>query len=167
MEVLLLNADARPVSLMPLSTITWQQAITYLFQDKVVVLEFYDRMVRSASWSTKMPSVVMLKEMFRRKPMAKFSRHNVFLRDLNQCQYCGEKFHPSELTLDHVRPQSLGGKTSWTNIVTSCSPCNVAKGNRLDVVPLNAPHHPSHFELAKKRKQMKIELADQRWKNYL
>lgn len=167
MDVLLLNADARPVSYMPLSTITWQEAITYLFQDKIVVLEYYDRVVSSANWSTKVPSVVMLKKMFRRASMAKFSRQNVFLRDLNQCQYCGEKFLRSDLTLDHVYPQSLGGKTTWDNIVASCQPCNTWKGNKTNIRPINLPRQPSYFDLVKNRKKLRLELQDRRWERYV
>ena len=28
-------------------------------------------------------------------------------------------------------PKSRGGRTSWSNVVTACSPCNLLKGNRL------------------------------------
>ena len=34
-QVLLLNADAQPVSYLPLSAIEWKEAITYLWLDKV------------------------------------------------------------------------------------------------------------------------------------
>jgi hypothetical protein len=50
-QVLLLNADAQPVSYLPLSAIEWKEAITYLWLNKVTVLEWYDDwMVRSESW---------------------------------------------------------------------------------------------------------------------
>jgi 5-methylcytosine-specific restriction endonuclease McrA len=35
------------------------------------------------------------------------------------------------LTLDHVVPRSRGGESVWENVVTSCAPCNMKKGNRL------------------------------------
>src|SRR4029079_17832416 len=35
------------------------------------------------------------------------------------------------LTLDHVVPRSRGGDSVWENVVTSCAPCNMRKGNRL------------------------------------
>jgi 5-methylcytosine-specific restriction endonuclease McrA len=35
------------------------------------------------------------------------------------------------LTLDHVVPRSRGGDSVWENVVTSCAPCNLRKGNRL------------------------------------
>ncbi len=59
----------------------------------------------------------------------------LFARDDYSCQYCGR--HRSELkgrqflTRDHIVPVSRGGGNSWDNVVTSCSPCNNRKGNRL------------------------------------
>jgi 5-methylcytosine-specific restriction endonuclease McrA len=61
----------------------------------------------------------------------RFSRHNIFVRDRNVCQYCGRTFSRSELNLDHVVPRSRGGTTSWENIVCSCLACNKKKGGRL------------------------------------
>jgi len=61
----------------------------------------------------------------------KFSRHNIYLRDGNRCQYCGKRFSTSELSLDHVVPLSRGGVSSWENVVCACLPCNVRKGSRL------------------------------------
>ena len=60
----------------------------------------------------------------------KFNRRNIFARDRNRCQYCGQRFPTSELTLDHVVPRSMGGKAAWENIVCSCVACNVRKGGR-------------------------------------
>jgi len=73
-HTLLLNADAQPVSYLPLSAIQWQDAITYLWLDKVTVLEWYDDwMVRSDKWETRVPAVIMLKEMYRRRRQPRFS----------------------------------------------------------------------------------------------
>ncbi len=58
------------------------------------------------------------------------NRRNIFARDGNKCQYCGKKFPPSELSLDHVIPRSLGGGASWENLVCACVKCNVKKGSR-------------------------------------
>lgn len=60
----------------------------------------------------------------------RFSRHSIFERDKGHCQYCGKHFPKSQLTLDHVLPQSRGGGESWENLVLACLPCNVRKGNR-------------------------------------
>ena len=60
----------------------------------------------------------------------KFNRRNIFARDGNRCQYCGRKYATSELSLDHIVPRTLGGKSTWTNIVCACTGCNVKKGGR-------------------------------------
>lgn len=60
-----------------------------------------------------------------------FSRANIFKRDHYQCQYCSVKPGTSELTIDHVIPKSLGGKTTWENCVLCCISCNNLKGSKL------------------------------------
>ncbi len=59
-----------------------------------------------------------------------FSREMLFARDRMLCAYCGQAFKISDLTSEHVHPQSKGGKTVWTNLVTACKPCNMRKSNR-------------------------------------
>jgi hypothetical protein len=34
------------------------------------------------------------------------------------------------MTIDHVVPRYLGGKTLWENVVSACRSCNTRKGNR-------------------------------------
>ncbi len=65
------------------------------------------------------------------KNNVKFNRRNIFARDRNHCQYCGKKFPTTELSLDHIIPRSMGGKSNWENIVCACTNCNVKKGGRL------------------------------------
>lgn len=64
-----------------------------------------------------------------RRPV-KFNRRNIYARDRNMCQYCGKRFPYSELSLDHIIPRSMGGKSMWDNIVCACTRCNVKKGGR-------------------------------------
>jgi 5-methylcytosine-specific restriction protein A len=47
------------------------------------------------------------------------------------CHYCGHRFHPSQLTMDHVVPIIRGGRSSKSNCVPCCKPCNTRKGYRL------------------------------------
>ncbi len=60
----------------------------------------------------------------------RFSRFNIYSRDENTCQYCGQRFLRSELNLDHVVPRSQGGLSRWENVVCSCHACNRRKGGR-------------------------------------
>lgn len=165
---LLLNADAQPVSYLPLSAISWRAAITYLWLDKVTVLEWYDDwMVHSHTWETRVPAVMMLKDMQRRRHRPRFSKHNLLLRDVYTCQYCATPYTKNNLTLDHVVPLCKGGKTSWTNIVAACGPCNNRKGSETRMQPRRAPYAPDYYDLVNKRKQLQLDVAHPSWTAYL
>lgn len=126
MRTLVLDQSYRPHRV-----VSWQRAITMLFQGKVQVLEEYDEDIRSVSITIKMPAVVrLLRQTIWRKKSVKFSRINVATRDDFRCQYCGTKHSLRDLTYDHVVPRAQGGRTTWQNIVMSCQPCNEKKGNR-------------------------------------
>jgi hypothetical protein len=43
------------------------------------------------------------------------------------CAYCGQKFSPKELTLDHVVPVARGGRSTKGNVVPACKECNNKK----------------------------------------
>ena len=49
------------------------------------------------------------------------------------CHYCGRKFHPSELTMDHIVPIARGGKTTKGNVVPCCKECNNKKKYMLPI----------------------------------
>jgi len=55
-------------------------------------------------------------------------REQIFARDDFQCVYCGERFAPDALTVDHVQPKMRGGDRSGGNLVTACGGCNARKG---------------------------------------
>ncbi|NBO29088.1 HNH endonuclease [bacterium] len=168
MTCLILNSDTRPVSLVPLSTISWEESIKYLVIDKAIVLEWYDNwIVKSPSWSTKVPAVMMLKEYQKKKTGVRFSKHNVFLRDKYICQYCGITVNKKTATLDHILPVSHGGKTQWENTCCSCMTCNSKKGNNKKIKPISIPYKPSYYELAEKRKAMRWDYLHSSWGNYL
>lgn len=167
-DTLVLNADGQPISLIPPSTIDWKEAITYLWLEKVHVLEWYDDwIVRSCSWETRVPAVIMLKEMHRRRRNPRFSRYNVHLRDLFTCQYCETQFPQAKLTMDHVLPLSKGGKTNWENIVSACHPCNSKKGNDETIRPKVLPYQPDYFELVSKRRKLDFDIRHPSWAAFL
>lgn len=115
----------------PIKVIGWQRALCMSFLDKVEVLAHYAWQVRTVSTAYPAPAVIRLLAQVRLRPqIVRFSRRNVYLRDEHCCQYCGVAFHAQELTLDHVVPRVAGGKTSWTNVVAACRPCNRRKGGR-------------------------------------
>ena len=127
-DTLILNADGNPLSVVPLSVVTWQTAIRLAYQDKVrVVNEYEDWEVHSPSVTWKVPSIVMCADYVKWSRQVKYNRSNILLRDLFTCQLCGARPPISQFTLDHVVPRVHGGKTNWTNIVTACKKCNHAK----------------------------------------
>jgi 5-methylcytosine-specific restriction endonuclease McrA len=87
--------------------------------------------INTISFKIGIPKVILLLvyDRFPKKEV-KFTRHNIFERDRNQCQYCGKILERKLLNLDHVVPRDRGGPTTWENIVCSCIPCNTRKANR-------------------------------------
>src|ERR1043166_7290266 len=132
-----------------------RRAVRLLIDGKAEIVEAdSDRVVRSERLTLPRPAVIRLTKFihvprrFRRQVTNTF----LFARDHYRCQYCGRRafeLRPREsLTRDHLVPLSRGGTNEWSNVVTSCSPCNTRKGNRLPseigMVPLSQPVEP-HF----------------------
>jgi uncharacterized protein YacL (UPF0231 family) len=57
-------------------------------------------------------------------------RKELFERDKWICYYCGEKVTEENATLDHLIPQSKGGKHTKDNLKTSCFICNSIKSGK-------------------------------------
>ncbi|MFP4176013.1 MAG: HNH endonuclease [Planctomycetota bacterium] len=96
------------------------------------------------------------------------NRRNLFARDENRCQYCGQKFPTSELSIDHVKPVSMGGETKWTNVVCACTACNKKKGGR---TPAQARMELEKEPVQPRRNpQIKMKLRRKKyysWKHFL
>ena len=165
---LVLNADFRPLSYYPLSLWSWQDAIKAVCLDRVNVISSYDTRVHSPSMDMTLPSVVALRDYIRPQLYPAFTRFNVFLRDRFSCQYCGEK---GDLTFDHLIPRSKGGRTTWQNVVTACSVCNLAKANRLPreigMYPRQAPFQPSVHDLHNNGRAFPPNYLHESWMDYL
>ena len=58
------------------------------------------------------------------------NNRTLFKRDANLCLYCGMRFMTRDLTRDHIRPVSQGGRDTWNNVATACRRCNNFKGGR-------------------------------------
>ena len=165
---LVLNADFRPLSYYPLSLWPWQDVIKAVFLDRVDVVSTYDQVVHSPSFEMQIPSVVSLKQYVTQDRPPAFTRFNLFLRDDFTCQYC----HATEdLTFDHVIPRSRGGRTTWENVITSCSACNLAKGDRLPhvcgMIPLSPPFQPSAYELQENGRAFPPNFLHESWRDFL
>jgi len=182
----------------PHRVVTWQRAAQLINDGRAEVIELYEETLRAISRETikslqlsksmlrwfelvvdgsdpnmlvvKMPAVIRLISVLGRKKVVKFSRINVLTRDGFSCQYCGEKKPTVELNYDHVLPKSRGGKTTWSNIVSSCIPCNSRKGNRTPEEAgmrlLKAPICPKSLPIVALRVQSLGKIPSL-WRDYL
>ena len=125
-QVLVLNASYEP-----LNVCSVRRAHVLVWKGKAEILESLPKGLRSASDTYVWPHVIRLVQYVRvpRAIQRKISRRALFARDGWRCMYCGTA--SGRLTLDHVVPRSRGGESVWDNVVTSCAPCNMRKGNRL------------------------------------
>jgi 5-methylcytosine-specific restriction endonuclease McrA len=125
--------------------------------------------IRAVNFEIQVPRVIRLLSYDRLpRQTIRFNRRNIFARDGNRCQYCGKRFITSELSLDHVKPRSQGGDTTWENIVCCCVKCNVKKGGR---TPEQAHMHLIRPPVKPKRSPMlSIKLGNPKyesWKSFL
>jgi 5-methylcytosine-specific restriction endonuclease McrA len=141
-NVLVLNR-----SYLPIHVTTVRRAFTLIYQGTALAVngsyETFDfdgwqrqsaleyEWIGTPSGAIRVPRVILLRA-YDRVPRrhVRYSRLNVFARDKFTCQYCGVRPHRSLLNLDHVIPRSLGGRTSWENVVCCCIECNRRKGGR-------------------------------------
>src|SRR3990170_5650915 len=84
--------------------------------------------VRTVSVDIRVPRIIRL-IFYDRLPQGnvKFNRRNIYARDDNRCQYCGRKFPTNELSIDHVTPRSMNGRSTWEKVVCACTRCNHKK----------------------------------------
>ena len=100
-------------------------------------------LIHTPNFPLMLPRVIVLSRYHRVPPRnVKFNRRNIFIRDRNQCQYCGRRPREDDLTIDHVVPRSRGGATVWENVVLACTTCNARKGSRLGSECGMAPRRP-------------------------
>lgn len=143
-SVLVLNADMGP-----LHRVSLRHAIRMLCREVAVIHES-EPDIRFGIWPK--PTIVRLVQFivtkWRYTAGPSWSRPGVLGRDHRKCGYCQG---PAK-TVDHIMPQSRGGRNSWTNTVACCDPCNQRKGDR---TPQEAgmklmvkPHAPTWVSLA-------------------
>ena len=128
-DVLVLNADWSIQG-----TVHWHDAARLVYQKKAEIIYDAGKMVHpSMPW----PKVIRLVKAVRAlyKNGIQWSKTNVHIRDKYVCQYCGDKMHKRDATVDHIVPQDrlkAAGKNpdTFENTVSSCFDCNNKKQNR-------------------------------------
>lgn len=161
--VLVLNASYEPVSIS-----SARRALTLIVKGAAIIEEDYGREVYPGIL---LPCVIRLRQ-YKRVPMriTVLTRKNIYARDHHRCQYCGEKFAPIKLTLDHILPESRGGKFSWDNLVACCTPCNRRKADRTpEEAEMTLLHKPRMMTIHTSRMILRLVglEEDLRWHRYL
>jgi len=128
--------DARKVLILnqtfePLQVCGTRRAVILLFTGKAERVEDTGQVIRSPSTALLLPSVIRLQHFVRKpvSPTISFNKKNILKRDAYTCQYCGRN-GGERMTIDHVIPKSLGGRTVWENVVSACRTCNLRKGSK-------------------------------------
>ena len=121
-SVVVLNAGYEP-----LHRVSVKHAITMLSRGVAIVEEAVDD-VWIGPWQK--PVVVRLLKYvamrWRQRHGPACTKEGVKRRDGFRCAYCGGRAD----TVDHVLPESRGGKLTWQNTVAACKACNNAKDDR-------------------------------------
>ena len=166
MRTLVLNADYTPVCTMPLSTESWQDAICLVYKGKAYAIAYYEKEIHTVSETYKIPAVIVLKDYKKPRFRVSYSKRNIKIRDNFTCVYCKEKFSIQDLTVDHVFPKSLGGKATWTNMVSACEPCNSQKQNNPNIKPKVMPRKPEYRKLVNQSNKL-TNIDNELWEEYI
>lgn len=120
---LILNASYQPLCVVPA-----RRALVLVLKSKATIIESDGGVFRSEKLTVPVPAVVRLNYFVKvpYRARATLSKKAVFMRDSNECQYCGSTAE----NVDHITPRSRGGTHTWENVVASCRPCNSRKENR-------------------------------------
>lgn len=165
-QTLVLNKDYTPLYVVPI-----ERGFTLEFKNRVEVINRYESTVlRSPSTEIYAPSIVRVIEQYVQRPRGNVSltRSNIYKRDNHECVYCGSQ---DNLTLDHVKPKSRGGKNTWKNLVTACKSCNQTKGDKplsevKDILGTGKEdldiYRPTYFSIFKN-----MATLDESWKPYV
>src|SRR5690625_4168550 len=122
--VLVLNQDYQPVSICSV-----QRSVKLVFLEKAELLhEDPNRVLGTVTRDYSYPSVIRLRR-YIHLPYNSIvlSRRKMMKRDKHKCQYCAQQ---SDITLDHIMPNTRCGNDSWENLIIACTQCNVKKGSR-------------------------------------
>lgn len=114
-----------------LNIVNWKRALGMVVKEKVQVLAYSDKTVRTSEGRRVLvPAVIRLVKLIRMvyRSRIPYTKRNVLIRDGFRCAYCGST--QGKLTVDHVIPRSRGGRDGFENCVACCKTCNNFKGSR-------------------------------------
>jgi 5-methylcytosine-specific restriction endonuclease McrA len=160
--VLVINASYEAIAIAPM-----RKAVKLIVKGRADVTEHLDREIHAG---IPFPTVVKLRTYVHipiRKPT--LSRKSILLRDRHRCQYCGQRFSPGVLTLDHILPRCRGGRETFENLVACCQPCNRKKGDKLlEESGMTLLHRPRASNIHTPRFMLRSLAAEEKsWQKYL
>ena len=158
------NSTHEPIGIIPA-----KDALLLVMSGKAITIEEHPTMViRSPKQQFSVPTTIALKKYVRGRNVyrtpAILNQRNLFIRDGHTCQYCmrskNELRSAEFLTRDHIVPESIGGKSTWENLVTACSTCNNKKADtrldKTDLVLNKKPITPTLFQIWMKTNTFKM-----------
>jgi hypothetical protein len=154
-------------SYIPRSIVSSTRAFTIVYKGSAEVIENHPAHFKMVDEDLKInkPSIIRIPRYIKHhRHNVPPSRQNIFKRDGHTCVYCGNR-ERRKLTIDHVIPQSKGGKNSWDNLVTACFKCNNEKADlslKEYGVSIEKPRKPHYLMLLKQ-----LNYIYEAWKPYL
>lgn len=145
-KTLLLNNNYEIISF-----IDERKAIKLLLKNKVEILStWHNRKIYYSQGSIDHPATLKMRYLVKLNATKLiYSKKLVLRRDQYRCTYCGHRYQPNKLTVDHIIPKSLGGKNSFLNCTTACLECNAKKSNKkldeANMVLLKKPFVPFKY----------------------
>ena len=142
----------------PIAWLSWQETATLMVKDQVIwTLGETIHTVRGGYNKSGERSILELPSIIAcdgRVDSSAFTppltNSLLFARDQQVCMYCGVEFPIRDLSRDHVKPTSRGGRDRWTNCVTACRRCNNRKGSKTpeeaNMQLLAIPFAPNRYE---------------------
>lgn len=94
----------------------------------------------------------------KRKTYSPDVRKLLYIKADGKCELCGKKILLDDMTIDHVKPLSMGGEDDVSNLACTCLPCNVFKGN---ILPENFLNRINDIFMYQTEKNIKHKL---KWK---
>jgi len=179
---LVLNANFEPYDIWG-----WQKTMTKLLSSHSVSPLYdsngdvikYDKLIRDGQGNIyDLPQIIVLKDYVHdMNKRASYSKMNIYARDKDICQYCGEKVNQHNRTIDHVIPRAHWNPrrfnyslSSFYNVVTCCKTCNHRKRNRTpngaDMSLIKKLTHPTRAQIYKNKLAL-LENVPESWKLYI
>lgn len=151
-----------PIAITP---VEWEQWMT-------LPVRSFDDGVRYANGNKVMRApTVLIARNFNKMPHKVFkgkpSKEAIIIRDGGIDQYNGKRLKRDEMSIDHVIPQSRGGRDTWENLVLTSKKINADKGNQFNgeigLRLIRAPKAPPPIPLS----QLIREVRHREWRQFL